>query len=377
MLPELDLHKIQRRTLAEATAQVDQVGRYAKSFSLIELINSRIAQPLFTPDQRKLESINELSESCRQRTGVNPNGTWVPLAALSRDLTTSSAAYGVAPNVGKTLQGALAAQSAVMGGATILSGLSGSTFGLAGINSAADSAGAWVSEGVAGPQREPTFKVSTLTPKTLVVEMIISRSLVANSSVDIEQELRTELLRSVMQEVDRAALCGTGSDGSPLGLLNNEAIEVLTTAAPNGTAPTWDDIANAEYAVSTRVNSMRAPTFVTSPKLRRKLRSTQRGIGLDFICNDRADALMGHPLLVSPLVPDNLTKGTSSACTALLFGDLAELYVGFWGPLAIDVLVDGYTYSGSGKIRLIARCDVGVAPRHLSAFTCFKDFLWT
>ena len=50
---------------------------------------------------------------------------------------------------------------------------------------------------------------------------------------------------------------------------------------------------------------------------------------------------------------------------------MAEFYVGFWGPQAIDLLVDSYTYSTSGKVRLIARAEVGVTVRNIGAFAAY------
>lgn len=66
-MQELTISQIQRRTIDEATAQLTQVSKAQNSFSLREVINSRLMHPLFVPNQRALESANELSESCRQR----------------------------------------------------------------------------------------------------------------------------------------------------------------------------------------------------------------------------------------------------------------------------------------------------------------------
>ena len=59
--------------------------------------------------------------------------------------------------------------------------------------------------------------------------------------------------------------------------------------------------------------------------------------------------------------------------SALLFGDLSELVIGFWGPAAVDFLVDPHTHSKHGDVRIIARVDVGIVPRQIAAFSAFKD----
>jgi HK97 family phage major capsid protein len=365
---------IQRRTADEADAQITLRNR-AKSYSLRELINAKLPHALFPPNERSVSAAYEASELCRQHSGECATGIWVPFSMLaSRDLTaggTTAATVGV---LGNKLQAALAPESAVFAGATVLSGLTGSTFGIPGVDVPTDTAGTWVTEGVAGLQREPTFKSTALAPKSLIVQMVISRRLMQNSSVDLETELRAEILRRIMLEIDRAALNGSGGS-TPSGLLQDPNLTVLS-AGTNGLAPTWAHLVEAEYSASTRTGSMRNPTFLTSPAMRKKLRTTQRAAGLDFIVSNRSNEVMGQPLRVSALVPDNLTKGTSTGvCSALVFGDLAEVVIGFWGPLAVDLLVDAVTQAKDGRIRLIAKVEVGTAVRNIGAFAAYKDLL--
>lgn len=364
--------KIAQRTRSEANAQVRHVAQAAGDISLRETINGLMERPQWAPNQRAMAAAYELSNACRQQSGTAPNGIWFPLAAMSRDLTAAST--NSASVYDNKLQAALAPASAVMSGATVLSGLTGSTFSLPCIAAGVDASATWVTEGTPGDQREPTFKVATLTPKTMVFEIVLSRRLLLNASVDLETELRAEMLRRAMIEIDSAALTGDGAS-EPGGLLNNPDLQVLSAGA-NGAAPTWAHLVEAEYQASTRAGTMRAAAFLTSPAIRKKLRTTQRAAGLDFIVSDSSGALLGHQLLTSSLVPDNLTKGTSSGvCSALVFGDMSEIVVGFWGPLALDLLVDDRTLSPRGAVRIVARAEVGVAARNIGAFSAYKDLL--
>jgi HK97 family phage major capsid protein len=371
--PSLDsIPKIARRTLIEANAQVRHVSQTASDLSLRELINGLSERPQWAPNQRALSAAYELSNACRQQTGIAPNGIWVPLSALTRDLT--SAATPATSNFNNSLQAALAPSSAIVSGATLLSGLTGSSFSIPRIASPVDAAGSWVNEGNPGPQREPAFEVSTITPKSMIFELVLSRRLLLNASVDLEAELRAEILRQAMQEIDAAVLNGAGG-AAPEGLLNNAGLQVLAAGA-NGAAPSWANLVEAEFQVASRVGSMRQPTFLTSPAVRKRLRLTQRAPGLGFIVSESADTLLGHQLRTSALVPSNLVKGSSGAvCSALLFGDLAEIFIGFWGPLALDLLIDDRTLATRGAVRILARAEVGVAVRNAGAFTAFKDFL--
>lgn len=70
-----------------------------------------------------------------------------------------------------------------------------------------------------------------------------------------------------------------------------------------------------------------------------------------------------------------MTKGTSTGCAAMVFGDMSEIFVGFWGPAALDLLIDGFTLAKDGKIRIIARAEVGIVARRVGAFAAVKDAL--
>lgn len=370
----LDIRKIQTRTLSEANTQVRHAESHASKFSLRELINAQMEHPLWVPKPGAISSAYELSNACRERSGVVPNGTWVPLACLARDLTVGNSSALTTGKIDNKLQEALAPASAVMAGATLLSGLEGATFSLPVIDSPLDADSSWVAEGDPGAQQEMTTKLATLEQKSLIFSVVISRRLLANASVDIEADLRAHILRRAMIAIDSAALNG-GGGAAPSGLLNNEDLQVLAAGA-NGLAPTWDHLVEAEYQVSNRAGSLTAPTFISSPAIRKKLRKTPRAAGLDFIVNESADSVMGQALRTSAIVPDNLDKGTSvGTCSALIFGDLSEIVVGFWGPLAIDLLVDSRTLAKDAKVRIVCRAEVGVAVRNIGAFTAYKDLL--
>jgi HK97 family phage major capsid protein len=369
-----DISQLHRRTLDEANAQVRAATRSAPHFSLRELINSQMEHPLWVVDKRAVDAAYELSESSRQSSGTPPNGIWIPFSSLTRDLTSTGNTALTTGVIGNKLQSALAVESAVMGGATILSGLEGSTFSVPVLGTAIDTTSTWVTEGANGNQREPATKVATLTPKSMIFQIIVSRRLLANASVDMEADLRAHILQRAMLEIDRAALGGIGG-AEPSGLLSDAGLQVLS-AGTNGAAPTWAHLVEAEYQVGTRVGQMQSPTFLSSPALRKKMRTTQRAAGLDFIVSENVNAVMGQPLRTSALVPDNLTKGTSVGnCSALVFGDLAEIIVGFWGPLAVDLLVDSRTLAAQAKVKITCRVEVGVSVRNVGAFAAYKDLL--
>ena len=56
-------------------------------------------------------------------------------------------------------------------------------------------------------------------------------------------------------------------------------------------------------------------------------------------------------------------------------GSRALFDVAFWGPAALDLMIDGYTLAKDAKIRIIARAEVGIVARRIGAFAAVKDAL--
>ena len=67
--------------------------------------------------------------------------------------------------------------------------------------------------------------------------------------------------------------------------------------------------------------------------------------------------------------PFNL--GSPKQLGDILFGNWADLLIGMWGGL--DLMVDPYTGSTAGTVRVVALQDVDVAIRHAESFATMVD----
>ena len=90
---------------------------------------------------------------------------------------------------------------------------------------------------------------------------------------------------------------------------------------------------------------------------------------------DDKSALFGYKVIATSLVPSNLTKGSGSSLSAMIFGNFNDLVVGEWGSL--DVLFDPYTGSSTGAMRVTCFMDVDVAVRHAESFAAIQDLVTT
>ncbi|MBL0420232.1 phage major capsid protein [Ramlibacter sp. AW1] len=372
--PQPTFKQLTQRTADEIASHRRVLGTTEYALDLREFIASRI--PNFRqPDQEALAAFAKVNESVRQRSGETALGTWLPLAGLTRDLTATTASSLVTGTKGSDAAGGLLPASAVLGGgATVLSGLRGTDYSIPTVGADLDIAGGWIDEGESIPAIDPSFGLASLTPKVLAVQVVVSRRLLMNATVDVDALIRRELALRIGHAIDLAAINGDGVK-QPLGLLRASDLDVIA-AGTNGLAPTYAHVVDAEYRVATRAGADgQRFSWLMSPKLAKRLRTTSRLSGQDGFILEGLD-LLGYPVRLSPQVPDNLTKGTADGvCSALLFGDMTEIVVGFWGPAAVDVLVDGVTLAKDAKVRIIARAMVGVTPRRIGSFAAFKDLL--
>jgi HK97 family phage major capsid protein len=70
-------------------------------------------------------------------------------------------------------------------------------------------------------------------------------------------------------------------------------------------------------------------------------------------------------------VPSNLTKGSGTNLSAILFGNFSDLMIGMWGGL--DLQVDPYTGGAAGTVRVRVLQDVDVAVRYVESFSKMVD----
>ena len=75
--------------------------------------------------------------------------------------------------------------------------------------------------------------------------------------------------------------------------------------------------------------------------------------------------------VVSNNVPSDLTKGTGSNLSSIIFGNFSDLLLGMWGDL--EVLTDPYSNFQSGTVAVRALQAVDIAVRHPESFAAMQD----
>ena len=223
-----------------------------------------------------------------------------------------------------------------------------------------------------GSEGAPTFRQVTMAPKTVAQYVDLSRKLMMQSDPSVETIIRDDMLRQFAAKIDEVAIEGGGSN-EPTGITGTSGIGSVAMGT-NGGAITYAKLVDLESEVAIDNALGGNLSYLTNPKVVGAMRQTSRqasGVEGNFILND-SNTLLGYGVASSNLVPSDLTKGTSSGvCSAVIFGNFADLMIGMFGGL--DVLVDPYTGSSTGATRIAMFQDVDVAVRHAESFAAILD----
>lgn len=245
-------------------------------------------------------------------------------------------------------------------GARVLSGLVGNVD----IPKQASSASAsWVQDNTPLTGSDPTYQKIQLDLKTCGSLCEFSRSMLLQSSPDVEQLLRMDQAKVLANALDVAAINGSGST-QPTGILNTSGLSTV-----NGPV-TWAAILSMIETVEE--NNTEGTGWLTTPGMKRLLRSTVRVSSTDSVMiMESRNAMADYPVSATNNVP--ATIGSPAESDALLFGDWTDLLLGFWSEL--DVLVNPYESIAFARGNVVVRSmmSVDIAPRHIESFVAMTN----
>ena len=373
-----EFQQIAIKALASKPVPTSDIGLSAsevKQYSIMRAINA-MANPGDRAAQEAAGFERAASEAVGKRMGKTARGFFLPSDVQKRDLTAgtnNAGGFSVATDMRpQDFIGMLRNAMVIDGlGTRMLSGL----IGQVAIPKQSGAATAyWVAENSAPTESQQTLAQVTMTPKTVGAFTDISRRLLLQSSIDVENMVQSDLAQVLGLAIQQAAISGTGASNQPTGLLT--AITPSVIGGANGLAPTWQNMIDLEAAVATANADVGSMAYLTNAKVRGKLKSTQKFSGTNGqpVWDQGNTPINGYRAAITNSVPSNLTKGTSSGvASAILFGNFQDLIIGMWGSL--DLMVDPYTGSTAGTVRVVTLQDVDVAIRNVESFATMVDAL--
>jgi HK97 family phage major capsid protein/HK97 family phage prohead protease len=343
---------VEEKPLNPKDAEIGMSDKEKRDFSFIRAINA-LAHPNSQEAQRAAAFEMEVSRAAQQKSGKEARGILIPADVLGygrRDLTVGSASGGgdlvatelMSESFIDLLRKALVLQTA---GATVMTGLQGM------VALPRQSGGATVyhvAESGSITEGQLTVDQVTMQPRTIGALTDYSRRLLLQSSIDIENLVRRDLAQQIAIEVENQAINGIGAASYPLGFLNVTGINTESGYT------TFADYVNAEAALSTDNALLGSLGYLMNSALRGTLKTTEKsatGTNANFIY-EADNTINGYPAYVSNSMPNNTA----------VFANFSDILIGFWSGL--DIMVDPYTGSASGTVRVVAMQDYDVAVRH-------------
>lgn len=319
----------------------------------------------------------EMSEEAlreARENAINLNGLGIPFRVLSaraagQNVTTPADGGGLVENAPLTyielLRNRLVLREL---GAIFMTGLRGNIPFVKGSKVAVS----WVSEAENKEDvQKMKFSQEEMKPKRLIMTTAYTKDLLNQASMDIERLLMDEMVLAHAQAIEDAALNGSG-DKEPKGILNLTGIGSVVLGE-NGGNLSWKSVVDLETAISAKNADLGNLAYLTNSKVRGTLKTTEKSAGTAKYVMERESELNGYKLGVTNLMPSDITKGTGTKLSSMIFGNFSDLLIGQWGGL--DIVVDPYTKKKSAEIEVTINAWHDVFVKNDESFAAIKDII--
>ena len=340
--------------IAGASADIGLTDKEARSFSFLKAMRAQLF-PNERAFQEEAAFEKEASDAAAKRMGMSPKGLLIPNDVLSRSLVAGTASGAgdlifTDARPGSFIE-LLRKRNFLTGlGVTILSGLTGPV----GIPKQTGASQVyWKGEGVAAAESEPSVGQVTMTLKEMSAWTRFSRSLMLQSSIDVETFVRNDLVTVMALEQARVALYGLGSSSQPEGLKLTTGINTKDFTA---NAPTYAELVEMETLINADDADIGTMGYVTNATTYGGFKTTEKATGTAQFVLEPGGTVNSYGVVRSNQVETG----------DVFFGVWSQLVLGLFG--AVDLQVNPYSEDKEGNIRVVAHQAIDYAVRHPQAF---------
>lgn len=241
----------------------------------------------------------------------------------------------------------------------------------------AGTTGYWVGEGVDLTESDITIGQVAFDPKTVGAHTTLSRKFLLQNEVGGDDMAIDDVATTIAQTIEKAAINGSGSSAQPLGLLQNSNVPTIAIGT-NGGPMTY---AKA-IELANKPNLANAPrenqAFLFSPDTAWRMEGTPVVSGqtqMLYAYGEPMDRAVGRRATTTTNVPTNLVKGSSSTCTAAIFGAWNQLAVVVFSGL--DLIINPFSEDKAGNVRITMFQDTDVNVLYPEAFAKIVDVTTT
>ena len=273
------------------------------------------------------EKVNEIGKSEMRRASLNSIGQlYVPFEKRAAVSVTAEGNDIVGTNL-MAIEPALRAKNVlVQSGAKFMTGLSGNVQ----IPRLSPSNVGWQNEVGQAVDGAPTFDNVTLTPHRLTCYVDLSKQLLVQDSLSVEEAIRQDIIAAITSKLEATILSADARTVSnPGGLMAGKTPTAVATFA---------DICRLEAAVES-AGVLNPVSYVVSPSVRANFRDMTKGKGMQLAYVD--NSLDGATVLSTGNMKDK----------HFIVADWTNLALAQFGSL--DITVDSYSQAVNGCVRLV------------------------
>ena len=226
----------------------------------------------------------------------------------------------------------------------------------------------WQTETGTDTVQDINFDKVTMSPKRAVISASMSNQLLRQEySRGIEQRVIQQLNLSFNKGLENAVLNGTGSSNQPSGIYTELSAQALTLGAIS-----FDDLVDMEAALAAADALAGNLAYVTHPNVVAKLKKTKVDAGSGrFLVEGMLDPVKtanGYNIFNTTV--SKKTTGTPDTY-GLLFGNFADVQIGFWGGATL--MVDPYSQMKSSIVEIYVERFMDVAVLRNASFALATD----
>lgn len=219
----------------------------------------------------------------------------------------------------------------------------------------------WLDEGEALTVQKKQFGTSKLSPKRVGAFVSISKRLIIQSSVDVENAIKSKLRDGIRRALEFVAIQGLAVNKQPVGILNKPGVLSSVNQVAFGPA-TYANIVELQGLVEGADSTQNSVGYLTNPRLFSKLKTVSKGTDMGGAIN-MMNTIDGVKTVATSLVPAIPGAGANPATYPLIYGDFSQLYVGIWGGMEIVVDSTSTEAASRNSVNLIINmlADVQIA----------------
>jgi HK97 family phage major capsid protein len=233
----------------------------------------------------------------------------------------------------------------------------------------------WETENSSADEFTLTFDAIDLSPKRLAGYTDISGQMLVQSDEITESYLRSKIEYGIGNALDFALIAGPTGGNSPVGIINYSGVNIVSLGTSGGDM-TYGALVGMIAAVEADNGRDGNAGFLINSNGFASLALTPMqasGTEGNFILKPSDFGnLWGRKLVVSNVVPSNLTETATNLSAAVYSSNWRSAIIATWG--GVGILFDPYTQALVNKIRIVVNTYADVDIEHPEEFAVVKDW---